>query len=164
MKVIGLDNGTTGSLSVYDTELNVMALHNLPTKKELSFQKQAKNITRIDFPKLCELLTQIKKGENNIHCFMERPFTGGSKMVNTSLISFRCFEAEIIALEECEIGYTVISSKEWQKKLLPKGISGSKELKKAAYDVAKRLYPYLAEKLNLSNADSVLIAHNFRGI
>lgn len=28
-------------------------------------------------------------------------------------------------------------------------------------NVAKRLYPYLAEKLNLSNADSVCIAHNF---
>ena len=82
-------------------------------------------------------------------------------MMNTALISIRCFEAEIIALEECEIGYTVISSKIWQKNLLPKGIVGSKELKKAALDVAKRLYPYLADKLSIKNADSVLIAHNF---
>ena len=161
MKIIGLDSGTTGSLSVYDTELCIMALHSLPTKNELSYQKQAKHITRIDFPKLCELLSQIKKGSNDIHCYMERPFTCGSKMINTALISFRCFEAEIIALEECEIGYTVISSKDWQKNLLPKGLKGSKELKKASLDVAKRLYPYLAEKLNLGNADSVLIAHNF---
>ena len=161
MKIIGLDNGTTGSLAVYDTNLNLMAMHNVPIKKELSFQKKAKHITRIDYPNLCELLTQLKSGENDIHCFMERPFTCGSKMINTALISFRCFEAEIIALEECEIGYTVISSKDWQKNLLPKGLKGSKELKKASLDVAKRLYPYLAEKLNLGNADSVLIAHNF---
>lgn len=161
MKIIGLDNGTTGSLAVYDTELNVMALHNLPIKNELSFQKQAKHITRIDYPSLCELLTRIKSGENNIHCFMEKPFSGGSRMINTSILSHRCFEAEIIALEECEIGYTVISSKIWQKNLLPKGIVGSKELKKAALDVAKRLYPYLSDKLSIKNADSVLIAHNF---
>ncbi len=162
MKIIGLDNGTTGSLAVYDTESNIMALHSLPTKHELSFQKKAKHITRIDFPGLCELLTRIKSGANDIHCFMEKPFSGGSRMINTSILSHRCFEAEIIALEECEIGYTVISSKIWQRNLLPKGIVGSKELKKASYDVAKRLYPYLAEKLNTSNADSVLIAHNFK--
>ena len=161
MKIIGLDNGTTGSLAVYDTELNVMALHDLPIKNELSFQKQAKHITRIIYPSLCELLTRIKSGENNIHCFMEKPFNAGPRMMNTALISIRCFEAEIIALEECEIGYTVISSKIWQKNLLPKGIVGSKELKKAALDVAKRLYPYLSDKLSIKNADSVLIAHNF---
>lgn len=162
MKIIGLDNGTTGSLAVYDTELNIMAIHSLPTKKELSYQKEAKHITRIDFPGMCELLSRIKKGENNIHCFMEKPFNAGPRMMNTALISIRCFEAEVIALEECEIGYTVVSSKIWQKRLLPKGLKGSAELKKAAYDVAKRLYPYLATKLNLSNADSVLIAHNFK--
>ena len=162
MKIIGLDNGTTGSLAVYDTNLNLMALHSLPIKNELSYQKKAKHITRIDFPGLCELLTRIKGGENDIHCFMEKPFSCSPRMINTAIISNRCFEAEIIALEECEIGYTVVNSKDWQKVLLPKGIAGSKELKKAALDVAKRLYPYLAEKLNLSNADSVLIAHNFK--
>lgn len=162
MKIIGLDNGTTGSLAVYDSELNIMAIHSLPIKKELSYQKKAKHITRIDYPQMCELLTRIKKGQNNIHCFMEKPFNAGPKMINTALISARCFEAEVIALEECEIGYTVISSGLWQKKILPKGLKGSSVLKKAAYDVAKKLYPYLATKLNLSNADSVLIAHVFK--
>ena len=118
MKKIGLDNGTTGSLAVYDTELNIMAIHSLPTKKELSYQKEAKHITRIDFPGMCELLSRIKKGENNIHCFMEKPFNAGPRLMNTALISIRCFEAEVIALEECEIGYTVVSSKIWQKRML----------------------------------------------
>jgi hypothetical protein len=33
--------------------------------------------------------------------------------------------------------YTVINSKDWQKKVLPKGIKGRKELKKAALDIAR---------------------------
>lgn len=163
MKIIGLDNGTTGSLAVYDTNLNIMAMHNLPVKNGLDYTKKAKHITRIDHPGMCELLTQIKSGTNNdIHVYMEKPFTGGAMFMQNSIKAFRCFEAELIALEECEIGYTVINSKDWQKHIIPKGIKGSKELKKAALEIARRLYPYLSEKLNLGNADSVLIAHHFK--
>lgn len=162
MKIIGLDNGTTGSLSVYDTSLNIMALHILPVKKELDYTKKAKHITRIDFPGMCELLTRIKAGNNDIHCFMEKPFMAGAIFMQTSINAFRCMESELIALEECELGYTVINSKDWQKKLIPEGIKGREELKKAALDVARRLYPYLSEKLTKENADSVLIAHHFK--
>lgn len=163
MKILGLDNGTTGSLSVYDTNLNIMTVHALPVKKELDYTKEVKHITRIDYPGMCELLTQIKKDTNNdIHVYMEKPFTGGAIFMQNSIKAFRCFEAELIALEECEIGYTVINSKDWQKKVLPHGIKGSAELKKAALDVARRLYPYLSEKLTKENADSVLIAHHFK--
>ncbi len=163
MKIIGLDNGTTGSLSVYDTSLNIMALHTLPVKKELDYTKKAKHITRIDFPGMCELFARLKKDTNNdIHVYMEKPFTGGAMFMQNSIKAFRCFEAELIALEECGIGYTVINSKDWQKKLIPQGIKGSTELKKASLEIARRLYPYLSEKLNLSNADSVLIAHHFK--
>lgn len=163
MKIIGLDNGTTGSMSVWDSNLNVMGLHNLPIKKELDYTKEVKHITRIDYPGMCELLTQIKAGTNNdLHVYMEKPFMCGPKCMQSSINAFRCFESELIALEECEIGYTVINSKDWQKHVLPHGIKGSAELKKAALDVARRLYPYLSEKLTKANADSVLIAHHFK--
>jgi len=162
MKILGLDNGTTGSLSVYDTNLNIMALHTLPVKKELDYTKKAKHITRIDYPGMCDLLNRIKAGTNDIHCYMEKPFMAGAMFMQTSINAFRCFESELIALEESEVGYTVINSKDWQKQVLPKGIKGRKELKKAALDIAKRLYPYLSEKLNIENADSVLISHHFK--
>ena len=163
MKILGLDNGTTGSLAVWDSNLNVMGLHKLPIKKELDYTKAVQHITRIDYPALCELFTQIKKDTtNDIHVYMEKPFMGGARFIKTSVNAFRCMESELVALEECEIGYTVINSKDWQKHILPSGIKGSTELKKASLDIAKRLYPYLSEKLTKENADSVLIAHHFK--
>ena len=41
--------------------------------------------------------------------------------------------------------------------MLPKGLKGSKELKDAARDVAKRIFPYIHLENN-DDADSLLIA------
>ena len=163
MKTIGLDNGATGSMAVWDSNTNVMTMYKLPTKKELDYTKKVKHITRIDYPLFRDLLQEIKKDTNNdIHVYMEKPFMAGAMFLMVSINAFRCMESQLIALEECQIGYTVINSKDWQKHILPSGIKGSKELKKASLDIARRLYPYLSEKLNLDNADSVLIAHHFK--
>ena len=65
----------------------------------------------------------------------------------------------MIALEESQFPYEYIDSKEWQKILLPKGLKGSDELKKASLDVGKRMFP----ELNLKkDADGLLIAEFLR--
>jgi hypothetical protein len=68
-------------------------------------------------------------------------------------------EATEIVLEELQIPYQFIDSKEWQKVLLPSGLKGD-QLKKAALDVAKRLFP----KQEIVNADSLLIAEYCRRV
>jgi hypothetical protein len=65
----------------------------------------------------------------------------------------------LIALEESQWAYEYIDSKEWQKSLLPKGLKGSEELKKASLDVGKRLFPSLDIK---KDADGLLIAEYLR--
>ena len=63
----------------------------------------------------------------------------------------------MIVLEALQIPYAFIDSKEWQKALLPSGLE-KLELKRAADDVAKRLFP----SLRIVNSDSVLIAEYCR--
>jgi hypothetical protein len=76
-----------------------------------------------------------------------------------SVSAIRCLEATEIILEELQIPYQFIDSKEWQKVLLPSGLKGD-QLKKAADDVAKRLFP----KQTIVNSDSLLIAEYCRRV
>jgi len=62
-------------------------------------------------------------------------------------------------LEDAQWPYEYIDSKEWQKVLLPKGIKGSDELKKASLDIGKRMFPTLKIK---KDADGLLIAEYLR--
>jgi hypothetical protein len=82
-----------------------------------------------------------------------------STRFNASLSAIRALEATLIALEESKLPYEYIDSKEWQKHLLPKGLKGSDELKKASLDIGKRLFPSLELK---KDADGVLIAEYLR--
>ena len=63
-------------------------------------------------------------------------------------------------LEKLGIPYQFIDSREWQSVMLPKGTKGSDLLKKASYDIGKRLFPGLVEKQK--DADSLLIAEFVR--
>jgi hypothetical protein len=82
-----------------------------------------------------------------------------STRFNATLSAIRALEATLIALEESQFPYEYIDSKEWQKLLLPKGLKGSDELKKASLDVGKRMFPELEIK---KDADGLLIAEFMR--
>jgi hypothetical protein len=156
MIFIGFDNGVTSNGIGVVPFAGDAKLYKLPVKKELSYTKEAKNITRVDCSALIVLLNTIAKDFNTteVYVAMERPMVNSARF-NASLSAIRALEASLIALEEVKWSYEYIDSKEWQKKLLPSGIKGSDELKKASLDIGTRLFP----KLNIKkDADGLLIA------
>ncbi|MDA3809619.1 MAG: hypothetical protein PF518_04730 [Spirochaetaceae bacterium] len=76
-----------------------------------------------------------------------------------TLSAIRCLEATIIAFEMYDIPYQYCDSKQWQKELLPAGIKGTPELKKASADIGCRLFPEHEELIQKhGDADGLLIA------
>jgi hypothetical protein len=151
---IGIDNGVTGSIGVLDSE-GRSYFYLTPTKVELNYTKQKQNITRIDWMKLRDLLVF----KDSCMALIERPLTGGYgfKALNSAM---RSLESVLIVIEHLGIPFNYIDSKEWQRKLLPHGIKGSTELKKASLDVSSRLFPEHRELIKKhKDGDGLLIAH-----
>lgn len=150
---IGVDNGVTGGVTIL-SELGTVLLHiKTPVKNHLSYTKKKAFVNRIDFPKL---KAELEKAGEDTFCYIERPLVNPTRFMAT-VSAIRCLEATEIILEELQIPYQFLDSKEWQKELLPSGLKGV-ELKKAADDVAKRLFP----KLKVVNSDCLLIAEYCR--
>ena len=163
---VGIDNGTTGTITILykkDVITGPMLI-----KKELSYTKKKQYITRIHWKNLKTVLKDNanpdKKGEQcDIFCLMERPMINPMRF-KQSISAARALEATLIVLEELDISHDYIDSKEWQSYFLPKGIlklkskKKSAELKRAAVDVARRLFP----KIKTKDADSLLIAEYAR--
>jgi hypothetical protein len=154
---IGIDNGVSGSIGfVGDIESEFFLT---PIKNEMSFQKSKKSkINRIDFKILFDKLKEIKDLECSVHAFIERPMINPTRF-QASISAARSLESTLIILELLEIPYEYIDSKQWQKVLLPAGIKGSEEQKKASKDIGIRLFPEhktLIEKHK--DADGILIA------
>lgn len=157
---IGFDNGVTNNGIGVITDNSEASLYPLPTKRELSYTKEAKHITRIDFDALCEIFEKLQArylGDNFI-VGLERPMVNSTRF-NASLSAVRALEATLIAVEQHSLRYEYIDSKEWQKELLPKNIKGSDELKNASLDVGKRMFPNLVIK---KDADGLLMAEYLR--
>jgi hypothetical protein len=157
---VGFDNGVTNNgIGVVDSS-GKGSLYKLPIKKELSYTKDAKHISRIDYPGLMNLFGEIVADFNDhvVKVGLERPMVNSTRF-NATLSAIRALEATLIALEESQWAYEYIDSKEWQKSLLPKGLKGSDELKAASLTVGKRLFPALNIK---KDADGLLIAEYLR--
>jgi hypothetical protein len=160
MLYIGFDNGVTNNgIGVINSE-GEARLYPLPVKKELSYTKEAKHISRIDYTLLFVLFGEIiaEFHELGVKVGLERPMVNSTRF-NASMSAVRALEATLIALEAAQWPYEYIDSKEWQKHLLPAGIKGSDELKKASLDIGKRLFPQLNIK---KDADGLLIAEFLR--
>lgn len=152
---IGVDNGISGTLSFLKGEERVFL--KTPTKKQLSYTKAKKNITRLDIMKFTMLLSKHIKGQ---HCIavIERPMINSTRFT-ASMSAARCLEATIIGFEMYDIPYQYCDSKQWQKELLPHGIMGTPELKKASADIGCRLFPEHEELIQKhGDADGLLIA------
>jgi hypothetical protein len=160
MLFIGIDNGVTNNGIGAINDKGEARLYKLPIKKELSYTKEAKHISRIDFPELMSLFGDMLADftEHQVKVGLERPMVNSTRF-NASLSAIRALEATLIALEESQLPYEYIDSKEWQKHLLPKGLKGSDELKKASLDIGRRLFPSLEIK---KDADGILIAEYLR--
>ncbi|GAH84395.1 unnamed protein product, partial [marine sediment metagenome] len=97
-----------------------------------------------------------------IRVFIERPYVNpqGFKATASAL---RCLEATLIAIEALGLSYQYMDSKEWQREMLPLGLKGTAELKKASVDIGCRLFPQYAEQIRKhKDGDSLLIAEYAR--
>ena len=149
---IGIDNGVSGTIGII-SEKGVSFLET-PSKVEQSYTKKKGNITRIDFQKLYILL----KGMKDCHVMVERPMVNPARFKAT-VSALRAMEATLIVLEILKMPYEYIDSKEWQKALLPQGIKGEAELKKASVDIGRRLFPQHENLIvKHKDADGLLIA------
>lgn len=160
---IGVDNGVTGSIGIITVDYEKGSVTSrfflTPVKKELSYQKSKKAFrTRLDYSEMFKTIKEIKESSDRIILSMERPLINATRFT-ASLSAISCLEAMLILLEELGISFSYLDSKEWQKVLLPAGIKGSDEQKKASMDVGCRLFPEHKELIQKhKDADGLLIA------
>lgn len=150
----GIDNGVTGSLAFINNDDVSFIL--TPIKLCTNYQKKAKNLNRIDYPKLVKIFEIYQ--DYNLKVFIERPMVNPARFDATTS-ALRAFEATLICLEELNIAYEFIDSKSWQKDLLPSGLKGSEQQKKASTDVASRMFPQFKKEIEQhKDGDALLIA------
>ncbi len=152
----GIDNGVTGSIGIVNNFTSLFL--KTPTKTVTNYQKTAKKTQRIDYPELKNLFLNGPFEKDCMKVFIERPMVNPGRFLSTAS-ALRALEATLICLEELEISHQFIDSKQWQKDMLPSGIKGAAELKKASKDIGIRLFPQfkvLIEKQG--DSDGILIA------
>ena len=155
--IIGVDNGVTGTIGVVGEEIEPKICHT-PVKKEQNYTKKRDNITRLDANGFADILKQFDA--KDVMVVMERPMVNPTRFKATTS-ALRCFEAELTLIEHFGFPYCYVDSKDWQRELLPKGIKGADEQKKASKDIGKRLFPQLAD-FKHSDFDGLLIAEYAR--
>lgn len=165
MHAIGIDNGVSGSIGIISKDGRETSFVVTPTKSEQNYTKTKKNITRIDVDALTLYLkTQLVIADNSVHVMLERPLVNPGRLQAT-FSALRALEATIIVLEALKIPYEYMDSKAWQKLLLPQGIKGSDELKKASHDIGCRLFPQFKTLIDKQgDADGILIAEYCRRV
>ena len=154
---VGIDNGVTGTIGFVGDDI-FPAIYHTPIKKEQDYTKAKKLVTRLDSKAFLELFKKYPVSELHVVC--ERPMINPTRWT-ASMSAISCWEAQLIIFEVLGIPHQFVDSKEWQKELLPKGIKGAEEQKKASRDIGKRLFPSL-ENFNHSDFDGLLIAEYAR--
>jgi hypothetical protein len=150
---IAADNGVSGSIGIITPEKS--HFYHTPVFKQLNYTKEKAWINRLDTKKFREILSTYILNPRDTLIVLERPLVNPMRFKAT-ISAVRCLEATMIVIEELGIGYEFLDSKQWQKVMLPAGLSGD-ELKKASLDVGKRMFPHLADKFKI-DADSILMA------
>lgn len=158
---IGIDNGTSGTIGILGEHNNLFI--ETPIIKEQSYTKKKEMISRVDINRLYEILTRAMQYEecepSDCMVVMERPLINPG-MFKTSMNASRTLEAELCVVEMLSIPHVYIDSKQWQREMLPKGIKGSAELKKASKDIGIRMFPAHTELIaRHKDADGILIAY-----
>ena len=158
---IGIDNGTSGTIGILGEHNNVFI--ETPIIKEQSYTKKKDIISRVDINRLYEILAEAMNNEgcqsSDCMVVMERPLIN-PEMFKTSMNASRTLEAELCVVEMLSMPHIYIDSRQWQRELLPQGIKGSTELKKASKDIGIRIFPAHTELIaRHKDADGILIAY-----
>ena len=155
---IGIDNGVSGTIGIIDD--NGSHFIESPTISQQNYTKKKANVSRIDFNKMVEILSPYK--DMKCMVLLERPMVNPQRFQATTS-ALRALEATLIVLEYLKLPHAYIDSKEWQKVLLPQGIKGSDELKKASMDIGCRLFPQFEVLIKRhKDADGMLMAEYCR--
>lgn len=159
--ILAFDNGVTGALAICDLVMNTVSF-NLSKdyiKKELSYTKAEKHITRIDCKKLDTLIRNtVVKGSRAV-AVIERPMVNPRRF-GASCSALRSLEATLIVLESLGIPVRYCDSKEWQHFLFGKLIAG--DTKEKSRQLGLQLYPQFMEEIQRQDADALLILHWYR--
>jgi hypothetical protein len=154
---VGIDNGVTGSIGVVYPD-NTYVMYKTPVVSEQSYTKKQAKITRIDFGMLMTVLKDILMNADHVRVVIERPFVN-PKGFKATVSAMRALEATLIAIEMLGIPHSYCDSRDWQRSLLPSGVKGTADLKKASLDIGKRLFPDCEEVIvKHKDADGLLIA------
>jgi hypothetical protein len=157
---VGIDNGVTGSIGIIDLIKNETQFILTPVFAEQNYTKAKANISRIDTKKLTEILKPYIGMK--VHVSLERPLVNPGRFKST-VSALRALEATLVVIEDLGFSRAYIDSKEWQKVLLPSGLKGSDDLKKASEDIGCRLFPQHADLIKKhKDADGMLIAEYSR--
>ena len=164
---IGIDNGPSGSIGVIRegwTDFAVLQDRGL-VKFEQNWTKAKGNISRLVVPAFRMYITKIIWGAPAANIMMERPMVNPTRLLATR-VALRFLEAQLIVLEEMDLSVEYIDSKDWQTRengLLPKGVKGTTELKRASKEIGKRMFPsWRAFFEEHGDADGMLIAEYCR--
>lgn len=165
---VGIDNGTTGTIGWVGEGVHPTIIET-PIRTEQSYTKSSKNTTRIDHERITALFKEIigEHDPSEVLVVMERPFTGsftkgknggrGGFVANVS--AARAFEVTLVLVEQARLPHEIVDSKQWQKVMLPTGVTGSDARKAASKDIGLRLFPDQAKVINKhKDADGLLIA------
>lgn len=148
--IMGIDNGTSGSICVIDENTCKLVLHTpTPIKQTINYTKEIQKIKRIDPIKLDQIVKQYMP----IRAILERPMVNPTRF-KTSLLAVRALEATLNVLELNNIPYEIIDSKEWQKHYIPHGTKKD-DLKFVADQKACQLFGLSTVKSGLG--DSILL-------
>lgn len=154
---VGIDNGVSGTIAFIGDEIETKFYHT-PIKKEQDYTKSKKIVSRLDYQIFMNLFSEYNK--NDIILLLERPLVNSTRF-NATASALRCHEAELIMIEIMGLKYMFIDSKEWQSVLLPRGIKGTDEQKKASLDIGNRLFPQFSD-FKHKDRDGLLIAEYAR--
>ncbi len=155
----GCDNGTTGTIAcVGEGDTRFIET---PIIKEQSYTKAKKIISRIDHLSLKQWFLDIMGTTytpSDLVVAIERPMINPLRF-QASVSAARSLEATLCVIEDLGIPHFYVDSRAWQSKLLPKGVQGAPELKKASMDIGLRLFPEHEQVIKKhKDADGLLIA------
>jgi len=164
---VGIDNGVTGSIAAVDATGKVIKFCAMPTFKVQDYTKKKKRITRVDTRPLISIFNsfiQYAGTPTEVRVFVERPMINPQRFIATTS-ALRALEATLIILEHGRLAYRFLDSREWQSIMLPQGIKGADDLKRASLERGLRLYTYpalVAAITKQKDADSLLMAEAAR--
>lgn len=156
--IMGIDNGSSGSWCVVDTNSQIRAFGVNPSIEDLDYlTSRVSKYKRLDEQTFATLLCKFAgPKQTELSVVLEKPSTRG--MYGSDVKAARYFESQLVVLRQLRIGYKVINSKVWQSRYLPTGTK-PKQTKFASLHLGCQMYPAYAEAFTKQkDADALFIA------